>query len=65
MYLTVVAAPLLSRKYHLPYEGLNTEQHILQLERVSYQLCMFQNYVDYAASNSMFLDHPIIVLAFH
>jgi hypothetical protein len=26
---------------------------------------MLQNYVDYAASNNMFLEHPIIVLGFH
>jgi hypothetical protein len=65
MYLTVMAPSLLSSKYHLPYEGPNTKQHILQLEHVSYELCMLQNYVDYAASNNMFLEHPIIVLGFH
>lgn len=65
MYLTVMASSLLSRKYHLPCEGLNTKRRTLQLEHVSYELCMLKNYVDFAASNSMFLDHPIIVLGFH
>jgi hypothetical protein len=44
-------------------QGLNAKQRILQLEHVSYELCMLENYADYAASN-MFLNHPIIFLDF-
>jgi hypothetical protein len=40
------------------------EQCTLQLKYVSYELCILQNYADYAASN-MFLDHLVIFLDFH
>lgn len=46
-------------------QGLNGKQRILQLEHVSNELCMLENYADYAASNNMFLNHPIIFLEFH
>jgi hypothetical protein len=42
-------------------QGLNAKQRILQLEHVSYELCMLENYANYTASN-MFLNHPIIFL---
>ena len=64
MFFTVMAFSFAVKEVSLMDQGLNAKQHILQLEQVSYELCMLENYADYAASN-MFLNHPTIFLDFH